>query len=324
MGTEMTVCIGNICQSNSAVVLVADRMVTSGLGIEFEQPITNKVTLLSDNCVALTAGNAFAFTELFNAVQVRTANSKFTSVEQFIEVIKVTYQAVRQQKMAELFLTPRAFQGFDDFHQRVRHIPEAIAFNIFGEMERYDYGLDILVGGVTGNKAHLYSITDPGTSNCLDSLGFQAIGSGMNLAMSSLIADKCHRNQPWELGMLNTVAAKVTAENAPGVGSQTDITLILPNSQVVQFDEDEVAAIKSISMRRKEPESDWKPDFYKALAKKVGMPDEYKTDTIEKPSRNGTESHDSKPDAKQANIEASSTPEPSGLRTEDESENRAS
>jgi len=60
----MTVCIAALCERGSQVVLVADRMITSGLAIQFEHPLSRKVTPLSENCLAMTAGDALAFTEL--------------------------------------------------------------------------------------------------------------------------------------------------------------------------------------------------------------------------------------------------------------------
>jgi len=62
----MTICIGAINSMGSSVVVASDSMITNDyLSIEFEHPIM-KMTLLSDSCIALTAGDALAHTELFN------------------------------------------------------------------------------------------------------------------------------------------------------------------------------------------------------------------------------------------------------------------
>jgi hypothetical protein len=65
----LTICIASVCNNGSALVLAADRAVTSpSLSIEFEHP-GKKMTCLSDSCVALTAGDALAHTELFDMVK---------------------------------------------------------------------------------------------------------------------------------------------------------------------------------------------------------------------------------------------------------------
>jgi len=72
----MTICIVGICDSVNGTaktaIAVADRMVTAG-DTEFEQAAFSKITSLTANCVALSAGSALVPTELFNA-----ARSKFS------------------------------------------------------------------------------------------------------------------------------------------------------------------------------------------------------------------------------------------------------
>src|SRR5258705_6758650 len=110
----MTVCIGVLCDNRQGAILVADRMITSGLDITFEHPVSNKVARLSGNCYALTSGNAYAHTELFDSVKVQTGNRVSTSVEEFVENIKLTYQKLRQKQIIERYLMPRAFDNFSD------------------------------------------------------------------------------------------------------------------------------------------------------------------------------------------------------------------
>ena len=65
----MTICIGALCDNGKAAVVAMDRMLTAEvLSIEFEHP-GNKLTRITDNCVALTAGNALGYVELFRAVK---------------------------------------------------------------------------------------------------------------------------------------------------------------------------------------------------------------------------------------------------------------
>ena len=108
----MTVCIGVLCERMKSAVLVADRMVTTGLAIEFEHPVRIKVTKLPNHCLALTSGNALAFTELFTNVRSQTMNRMFTSVEELVEIIKSSYQHLRRKQIVERILMPRGFGSF--------------------------------------------------------------------------------------------------------------------------------------------------------------------------------------------------------------------
>lgn len=248
----MTVCIGVLCQEHEGVILVADRMVTSGLAIEFEHPSKNKMTQLSENCVALTSGNALVYTELFSSVRQETANLRVTSVESLVEAIKESYQALRRKKIVERVLMPRGFSGFKEFYQAMgAGLSESAIYPVLSEIDRFGYGLDILVGGISPNGAHLYCIDDPGTSQCFDSIGFHAIGSGTNLALSSLIASGCNQDMPCVEAIIVALTAKMTAENAPGVGRKTDISLILPHPDnplgaPVRFNPEEIDRLRKL------------------------------------------------------------------------------
>ena len=239
----MTVCIAALCERQSGVVLIADRMITTGLEIQFEHRLTRKITKLSENCLALTAGNALAYTELFDAVARATSNLRVTAAENFVEVIKESYQALRQKQIEERVLRPLAVNSFEDFYHIASRLPEPVLFNVWQTISAYDYGLEILVGGITGQRAHIHVVKDPGTSECYDSIGFHVIGSGTNLALSSLMGSNCHAGLPVAEVVMLTMNAKMTAENAPGVGRLTDVSIVLPR-RVVDFDNQEVRQLK--------------------------------------------------------------------------------
>lgn len=269
----MTVCIGVLCERKQNVILVADRMLTSGLAIEFEHPVSNKITRLSPNCLALTAGNAFAFTELFAEVQTQTDNMRSTSVEQFVEIMKETYQRLRQKQIIERILMPRGLRDFGEFYKaQAMGLSDSLAFPILSEIDRFEYGLEILVGGISPAGAHLYAIHDPGTSYCLDSIGFHVIGTGTNLALSSLIANQCHQELPLADAVLVALGAKMTAENAPGVGRKTDLSLILQANGAIhplQFDDESIKQLRELSETRKSGGDSYESAFVKILERSL-------------------------------------------------------
>lgn len=141
----MTICIALICNNNSNVVLATDSMITNeGLSIEFEHP-TRKMTTLSDCCAALTAGDALAHTELFNMVIDEIHKLRSPQVVEVVEKVKQCYKIIRDKGIRENILNPRGFQDIGEFYRAQRELIPDVALSIQVEIERYDYGLEILV-----------------------------------------------------------------------------------------------------------------------------------------------------------------------------------
>jgi 20S proteasome alpha/beta subunit len=193
-GKRMTICIATICEGGKALVLASDRMVTSPLlAIEFEHPC-KKMTPISDGCFALTAGDALTHTELFNMVNEEINDHRMPSVDEVVSKIKECYHKRRKTDITENFLIPRGFNGFNEFYEAQRHLLPDLALTIQTQIEKYNYGLQILVAGMKGDMAHIYEIDDPGTSRCFDAIGYHAIGSGLPHAMYTLISRSCNHD----------------------------------------------------------------------------------------------------------------------------------
>src|SRR5262245_24716547 len=118
----MTVCIAAACEESSCVVVAADTMVTNeGIPIQFEHQ-GRKIADLSSNCIALTAGDALAHTELFNVVQGEIGRLREPSVWEIVATIKKCYQQTRRSEILERVLEPRGFTGFPEFYEAQRHL----------------------------------------------------------------------------------------------------------------------------------------------------------------------------------------------------------
>jgi 20S proteasome alpha/beta subunit len=273
-GKRLTICIAAVCEKGSTLVLAADRAVTGNIAIEFEHP-GKKMTCLSDSCVALTAGDALSYTELFDMVVENIAMHKSPSVNEVVSKIKELYQKKRKEQIIENFLIPRGFDDFRDFYNGQKHLLPELALTIQTEIEKYNFGLQILVAGMNGETAHIYEINDPGTSRCFDSIGYDAIGSGLPHAMYTLISRNCNQNMPLEDAFLTVYEAKKMAERAPGVGSiATDICI--KNSSKVYLSKDEhIKEIDLAYQKRIRADPTWKDDI-NAFLKREWLKDEGK------------------------------------------------
>jgi len=269
----MTICIAAICEKGSSVVLATDSMLTNeALSIEFEHP-TKKMTRLSDSCIALTAGDALAHTELFDIVREEIIKLKAPSAPEIVGKIKECYQRIRKREIKEKILNPRGFSDFEDFYKAQQVLNPDIVMTIQNQIDNYDYGLEILVAGRSGNTAHIYGISDPGTSKCFDAIGFHAIGSGQPHAINTLIARGCHQDTSLQEALLIVYEAKKIAEKAPGVGANiTDICIMTPKG-IIEFPRNKIDQLHEIYERWLRRESNWASDLG-ALLKEIGVRNE--------------------------------------------------
>lgn len=260
----MTICIGALNSNSKYLVLATDSMLTNSyLSIEFEHQ-TRKMTKLSDTCLVLTAGDALAHSEMFIMAQEKISTLSSPSVTTIVETLKECYQKLRQRAVNELYLIPRGFKNIDEFNQAQRILNTDIVYSIKGEFDKYRHGLDLLVGGVGETNAHLYIITDPGTSLCFDAVGFCAIGSGLPHALNSLIQSECFEGNTLQESIMMVYESKLTAEKAPGVGSnQTNISII--TDKIVDIPSDKLDKLYEIHELWYNEEDKWLKELNKLL-----------------------------------------------------------
>ena len=223
----MTVCIAAICEDKRFVVVASDRMLTTSYPpIKFDHT-ESKIFPVNSNCLALFAGEGLKAPELI--LKIRASLVTNPSVKGVINTTKELYQSSRIEEAEEFLLRPRNIDK-DDFYRRGINIYPPDLFNqIDRQFLGHDYGLELLIAGCDDSGAHIYSVRNPGVSDCFDLLGFTAIGVGYLHAMQVFIAHS-YKNSFNTVEALNIVfAAKKAAEVAPGVGHKTDVALISEN-----------------------------------------------------------------------------------------------
>ena len=255
---NMTICIAAICEQSTCLVLAADAMITSHtLSVEFEHP-KRKMTSLSDRCVALTAGDALAHTELFNVAAKGIEALREPAIAEIAEKMTKCYQDIRKNKITEKILIPIGFESFKEFARAQQVLMPDVVMRTQQKIERFNYGLDIIIAGTSDDKAHIYGISDPGTSLCFDAIGFHAIGSGLPHALNTLIARSCNQDTALADALLIVYESKKIAEKAPGVGTKrTDVCIVTPEKKI-EFSEDKIEALDEIYLKWTSREANWK------------------------------------------------------------------
>jgi 20S proteasome alpha/beta subunit len=228
----MTVCIGALCSNNGtldsgAVVVAADRMVTMGNLVEFEHEIPKAIEVTS-RCVALIAGDALGGAQVARDAASHFATNPGAQIAEIVGFLASQYSIRRDERIEHMFFRPRGITK-DEFYRGglQRRMIQPLTGQIDNHVASYDYGVEMLVAGADGDRAHLYAITNPGgISTDFRQIGFGAIGSGALHAVQALIGLGHNGTKSINEAVFSVYAAKRRSEVAPGVGLDTDLLLI--------------------------------------------------------------------------------------------------
>jgi 20S proteasome alpha/beta subunit len=237
----MTICIASICEKKY-VIVAADRMITVTLpNIEYEQT-TPKITQITSNCVAATAGSALAYTPIFREAKAEIEKASVADIGQIVEHTRNSYVKIRNKKIDEQILASIGL-NLNSFFQNNQVLQPSLAQAIMQNISKFNYGLWVLVGGVDDYGGHIYRIENPGRYECFDVIGFHAIGSGEHHAISTFIANDFESHIDLKHGLAITFEAKKRSEKATGVGPQTDICIV-QKDKVVALSESLIAELE--------------------------------------------------------------------------------
>lgn len=245
----MTICIVGICSSKNGTaanaIAIADRMVTAG-DTEFEQAAFSKVTKLTGNCVAVTAGSALVPTELFQLTRAKFSGMPAPLIVDVVQELKRNYVKMRTVRAEEQYFRPLGL-SVPYFVEKQKSLDSTLVLRLGRQLEEATLGgragLRLLIAGIDTTGGHIHCIVDPGTSECFDSIGYCSIGSGERHADSALIVNDYNISLQLNKALYLLYEAKKRAELAPGVGRiYTDVSIVsnrgiqnLTSEQIVEL-----------------------------------------------------------------------------------------
>lgn len=253
----MTVCLGVLCadvgNGARAVVVASDRMVTwSGL-TEFEHGIP-KVEGVSDRVVGLIAGDALRGAELIRRLRIAVPDTS-PLVEKVASAAGDVYAELRREQLESDLFTPRGVSMRDFYAGLQQQWMPNIALAIDERVQDFDYGVELMIAGVDSAGAHLYMVTNPG-GNYRDyrKIGFAATGSGGIHAIQSIIGFGHDPTCTLHETLFRVYVSKRRAEVAPGVGRDTDLTVIRAEDGCrINLDEEALEALEKLRVEHQGP-----------------------------------------------------------------------
>jgi hypothetical protein len=229
----VTVCIAALFQWNFAkpgdepdfgkvAVTISDRMFTTP---DFQyEPELAKVGRLSPKTIVLVAGDLSIHSEA-----IKNVTSKITPLA-LPENIAVIYgreiQAIKRRHAEDIFLAPLGLNT-DIFTAQQREMAPQFVDTITNQLQSYrGEDVEALIVGADDRHAQIWYVDARGVAICCNDLGFAAIGVGAWHAKSRLMQVGYRNTLDLNQSLAAVLAAKRSAEVAPGVGKHSDINLV--------------------------------------------------------------------------------------------------
>jgi ATP-dependent protease HslVU (ClpYQ) peptidase subunit len=226
----LTVCIA--ARAGNVVVAASDRMLTAG-DVQFEPTIGSKVVLLTTSIFMMTAGDSAIQAEICSRVmktvhaRILEASERWWLVSEVADLYVLYYNEVRNKRASDIVLSPFSLDH-KSFLSEQHMMNSELANNLAKELINYDLPpVETIVAGTDPAGTHIYTVSG-NIVDCVDSIGFAAIGSGSRHASSQFMFARHAWNSPFADSLLLTYIAKRKAEVAPGVGIGTDMVTVGP------------------------------------------------------------------------------------------------
>jgi len=249
----MTICIGAICDVKNRskenpgpkIILVSDRMISAeDLSIEYEHNLP-KIERLLDTCAIASSGDALAHTEFMRDLRKNISHlGPVPRISDIVASMEKQYFDLRNKAFEKEFLWKLGIPSLKEFYGIQNNLAPDIRMGIVAELGKFDYELEILVGGIDDEGAHLYVIEDPGRALVFDDLGCVAIGSGEQHAETSLISSHYLQTIGYQEALYLVYRAKRISEKAPGVGKENIDYWIVTTQGIKEVKENTIDELK--------------------------------------------------------------------------------
>jgi 20S proteasome alpha/beta subunit len=196
----MTCCVAALCEQRKAIVLVADRML--GTGIAQAELRINKIRPLHRDWQVMVAGDGIGCA---------------------FDIVDKTKAALGQQAHTVIEVEDAIARFF-----REKRLDEAAALG----NPAHELKIRFLVAGFDPHGiGHLFTVSNPGICKRHDVPGFAAIGSGSFGAYYMMLWREIHIRMTVPRALYYVFESKIFGESAPGVGYETVMYVLRPGQK---------------------------------------------------------------------------------------------
>ncbi len=228
----MTVGIAAIFNEDgkSGIILVADKMISLS-NITIEHSISKIEKVYANEVIKIWgvgSGDLSLITDFFEKLrnQCEIIGNKIKTVKNVAELGSSIYNLIIRQKVNKMFLEPL---GIDYSIIQKGRVEEQILDNFVnftnGIIKDIQSNLEILIAGLDEHGAHIFKFYGQDFS-ISEKLGFDAIGSGADSAVWTLIHKQYDPKKSLNSAIVLCSWAKFQSEESFGVGENTDLCIL--------------------------------------------------------------------------------------------------
>jgi hypothetical protein len=198
---------------------------------------------------AMFAGNdVTATSEVFTPVFHKLRGQTVLTGEVVSEVV-ASYRKVRLEKAEATILRSMGWT-LDEFKAKGKSaFPDFQYRELTSELQEYRLDFQIMLAGFGEDGGIIATVEPPGVSWQRDLPGFHAIGSGYFSAISSLFERELHIQMELREVLYYVYEAKVAAENAAGVGMETDLFVLRRGQKLKRVPASSLKVLESLRLQ---------------------------------------------------------------------------
>jgi hypothetical protein len=244
-GVGMTVCINAIAGTDEAIISVTDQMLGAG-DMTADLPRMLKGKRIADTWTASFAGNDITVVHpILGKTEALLSNKNgLTDVAQaFVEA----YSEERARVAEETILRPLGLT-METFRAALLGAePNVEVAELRQRIQALNFKPTFIVSGFSDDgSAHIFTVEAPGTAAYFTNLGFWAIGSGAEAALSNLFYRKYDRYLSLPEALYLVAEAKFMAESSAGVGRHSFFHILKKDHTSVILMDDDIAPLREI------------------------------------------------------------------------------
>jgi ATP-dependent protease HslVU (ClpYQ) peptidase subunit len=223
----MTVCIAAFFE-NDSIIAVSDMMVSTGDFSADDLAIKNR-ELHPQWRVMISGNDLTRLLPVVDAIGEALDKSKKYTYQEVQRIAKLAYQGELRSQIQDAILSRYNLTYKTLFQLRA---DDPIYSDLRFQMAEATLGFTLLFFGHDGkHRPHIFTVENPGNVCNHDLIGFWAIGSGSNRAMSSLFAHPYNCTDSLWKATYIAYEAKFMAESAGGVGKETVSVVMRPDGK---------------------------------------------------------------------------------------------
>lgn len=235
----MTLVQASIANNGEAIIIVADRLLTSSFGKDFpdyeSEGATPKIYLREH------VGVGFAGSALYSDMAISEVSSSITDFDMIVKKISDFVKMQRETIINGEVLRITGIKS-EDFFSDSPNVPSEVKGYIYGWRSDFEFNFQCIVAGYDkDNNGRISYITDDGNIISVTNFGVGSIGSGA--PFSEIYFDQNNYDTAISEieGLFFAHKAKRWAEAPTGVGLKTDIFILRKDKSSVKIrDEDEL------------------------------------------------------------------------------------